>query len=144
MYYCPSCNSTDLTLGSSGYYCCNTCGAHNIVQYELNTTSIEEQIDNSDNHKLDKGKLQYSLIPPVALQALAKVLTYGAKKYAPNAWRSVPDAKRRYTDALYRHLEAWRSGEKLDPESKLPHIQHALANLAFLTYFDQKDTNGTN
>ena len=85
--------------------------------------------------KFDKDKLQYNLIPPKAMRELAKVLTYGAKKYKPNNWQKVDDSTR-YIDALYRHLEAWRSGEKLDSESGLSHLSHALTNIAFLIHFE--------
>ena len=91
--------------------------------------------------KYDAGKLRYSLIPPEATHALAEVLTFGARKYAPNSWQTVPNAPERYLDALMRHLEAHRSGELYDPESNLPHIYHLLCNAAFLTYFTTKDLN---
>ena len=85
--------------------------------------------------KFDKGKLMYNLIPPKAMKELAKVLTYGAKKYKPNNWQGV-DEPNRYIDALYRHLEAWRSGEKIDKESGLSHLSHALTNITFLIHFE--------
>lgn len=86
--------------------------------------------------KFDKGKLRYGLIPPQATKAIAQVLTYGAKKYKPNNWQlGEPD---RYVDALYRHLEAWRAGEKLDPESGLSHLAHAITNISFLIFFEDK------
>ena len=91
--------------------------------------------------KYDDGKLQYGLIPTIATKSLAQVLTFGAAKYAPNSWQTVPNAPERYLDALIRHLEAHRSGELLDPESNLPHVYHLLCNAAFLTYFTQKDLN---
>ncbi len=89
--------------------------------------------------KFDTGKLQYSLIPTSATHALAEVLTYGANKYTIDGWKSVPDAKRRYMDALFRHLEAFRSGELYDQESGLSHLSHVLANASFLHYFYSKD-----
>lgn len=85
--------------------------------------------------KFDSGKLRYSLVPPVAVEAMAKVLTYGAKKYKPNNWQKAEDFSR-YTDALYRHLEAWRSGQEFDDESGLSHLSHALTNIAFLVWHD--------
>ena len=91
--------------------------------------------------KYDAGKLRYSLIPPEATRALAEVLTFGARKYAPNSWQTVPNAPERYLDALMRHLEAHRSGELYDPESNLPHVYHLLCNAAFLAYFTTKDLN---
>lgn len=88
--------------------------------------------------KYDEGKLQYSLIPPIATKALAEVLTFGANKYAPNSWQNVPDAERRYLDALMRHLEAYRTGEETDPESGLSHLSHLLCNTSFLLHFQNK------
>ena len=85
--------------------------------------------------KFDTGKLQYSLIPPETSKALAEVLSFGAQKYAIDGWKSVPDAERRYMDALFRHIESYRMGEAIDSESGLPNLAHALANLSFLHYF---------
>ena len=84
--------------------------------------------------KYDTGKLQYSLIPTETTQALAEVLTFGASKYAPNNWQLVENGEQRYLDALYRHLEAHRSGELTDPESGFLHMSHVLTNAAFLHY----------
>lgn len=89
--------------------------------------------------KFDTGKLMYSLIPVETTQALAEVLSFGASKYAIDGWKHVPDAKRRYMDALIRHLEAFRSGELYDQESGLSHLSHVLANASFLHYFYSKD-----
>lgn len=82
--------------------------------------------------KYDDGKLQYSLFPSNVLAEIVKVLTYGARKYAPENWRKVANGNQRYLDALYRHVEAWRAGEWLDPESKLPHLAHAACCVIFL------------
>ena len=92
--------------------------------------------------KYDSGKLRYSLVPPIAMRALAEVLTFGALKYAPNNWQLVDNGKERYLDALYRHLEAYRSGELVDPESNLPHLSHAITNIAFLLHFESKEPHG--
>jgi len=91
--------------------------------------------------KYDDNKLRYTLIPPVALKGLAEVLTFGAAKYAPDNWKYVENGKVRYLDALYRHLEAYRSGEILDPESGLSHLKHILTNAVFLLYFEFEDEN---
>ena len=85
--------------------------------------------------KHDAGKLRFELIPPSALKAIAEVLTFGANKYSDNNWQNVDDPGR-YVGALYRHLEAWRAGEEMDPESGLPHLHHAITNLTFLIELD--------
>ena len=88
--------------------------------------------------KYDSGKLRYSLVPPIAMRALAEVLTFGARKYAPNNWVLVQDGETRYLDAAFRHLEAFRSGETHDQESGLHHLAHLLTNVAFLHYLHTK------
>jgi hypothetical protein len=88
--------------------------------------------------KFDGGKLRYGLLPPLALKETVKVLTFGAQKYEPDNWKYVPDAKRRYFDALQRHLWAWKEGEVLDPESGIHHLAHAMCCLMFLHEHDVK------
>lgn len=80
--------------------------------------------------KFDTNKLRFDLIPAIATESLAAVLTYGAKKYKPNNWRSVDP--QRYVAAFERHWHAYISGELLDKESGLPHLAHCMTNLSFL------------
>ena len=53
-----------------------------------------------------------------------------------NNWKIVPDSKRRYFDALQRHLWAWKEGEQIDPESNKHHLAHAMCCLMFLYEHD--------
>lgn len=88
--------------------------------------------------KFDADKLRMDLIEPEFLEGLAKVLTLGASKYAPDSWKTdVSEPERRYYAAALRHLLAWKKGEKTDHESGLSHIYHAACNLMFLEYFDK-------
>ena len=87
--------------------------------------------------KLDAGKPRWSLLPWEALALVVDVLEHGARKYSPGNWAHVPDARTRYFDACVRHLTAWNRGEKNDPESKLPHLAHAICCLLFLTDLDR-------
>jgi hypothetical protein len=87
---------------------------------------------NSVGVKHDQNKRRLDLIPPSAFLSAGDVLTYGAKKYGPENWRKIPNGQDRFFGAALRHLMAWRSGEKTDPESGLPHVAHALTNLMFL------------
>lgn len=83
--------------------------------------------------KLDGGKVLPSLTLggfPEALGIFADIATYGATKYTRNGWQSVPDAERRYLDAMLRHLMAYLGGEMTDPESGKPHLGHVLWNVA--------------
>jgi Domain of unknown function (DUF5664) len=88
--------------------------------------------------KFDGGKLQYGLLPPLALKATVEILTFGAEKYEPNNWINVPDSKRRYFDAAMRHMWAWKEGEQNDSESGKNHLAHALCCLMFLYEHDIK------
>lgn len=88
--------------------------------------------------KFDGGKLEYGLVPPLALKEMVKVLTFGAQKYERDNWQRVPDSKRRYFDALQRHLWAWKEGEVIDPESGIHHLAHAACCLFFLYEHDVK------
>jgi hypothetical protein len=108
-------------------------------------TIIEEQKERLNNvksklgQKFDEGKLRYDLYPLKAYEGCTRVLTFGANKYTPNGWRSVPDANNRYYAALIRHLNAQKEyldnggiGLALDEESGLPHLDHAQCCLIFL------------
>jgi hypothetical protein len=90
----------------------------------------------SEGRKFDGGKLEYGLLPPHALEETVKVLTFGAQKYERGNWIKVPDSKRRYFDALQRHMWAWKKGEQIDPESGLHHLAHAMCCLMFLYEHD--------
>jgi hypothetical protein len=85
--------------------------------------------------KFDGGKAPWHLLPWGAVTSVVEVLGYGAKKYAPNNWQHVPEARDRYFSAAVRHLLAWRGGEDLDPESGLPHLAHAACCVLFLGWF---------
>lgn len=64
---------------------------------------------------------------PRALLAVAAVTTFGAKKYTPRGWVSVPSADERYDDAKGRHLLKGYI-EPEDPESQLQHLAHEAWN----------------
>ena len=102
-------------------------------QFPINHTPKEEA-----GRKFDGGKLEYGLLPPLALEETVKVLTFGAQKYERDNWQKVPDSKRRYFDALQRHVWAWKRGEQLDPESGIHHLAHAMCCLMFLYEHDVK------
>lgn len=90
---------------------------------------------NSEFMKADAGKNMLSLIDPQFVVLLGEILTFGAKKYAPNNWQLCEDTSR-YKDALLRHLYAYLGGEQLDPESGMSHLGHAAFGLMCLNYFD--------
>lgn len=70
------------------------------------------------------------LLPWGSLYETAKVLTYGAEKYAPNNWQKVKPPSR-YLDAALRHLATYADGEDDDEESGLSHLAHAACCVLF-------------
>jgi hypothetical protein len=90
--------------------------------------------------KHDGGKPAWDLLPFAQVGEIVDVLTFGARKYpSPGNWQRVPDASNRYFAALMRHLAAWKSGERHDPETRLSHLAHAGACLLFLMWHSGKD-----
>ena len=73
--------------------------------------------------KYDNDKPRMDLLDFDALEGLAKVLTFGAKKYDEHNWRNGISYSR-LTAAMLRHLAALQRGEDIDAESGLPHIDH--------------------
>ncbi len=98
-------------------------------------------IQSAGGVKYDNGKPQWSLLPFRALTQVVEVLTYGAKKYAPDNWKKVPDARRRYIDAGFRHLTAYTTGETNDPETGKHHLAHAICCMLYLVAFDLGEHN---
>ena len=83
--------------------------------------------------KLDGGKLRPALVLggfASAVDAMVRVGSDGARKYTDNGWKTVPNGKARYEDALLRHLLAHLRGELIDEESGSPHISHCMWNAA--------------
>lgn len=87
--------------------------------------------------KFDADKPSLSLLPFDALEEVAKVLDFGARKYDAHNWRKGMEFSRLVSAAL-RHISAWNLGEDNDPESGLNHLAHAACCILFLTAL-QKD-----
>lgn len=80
------------------------------------------------------NKIKYSLVPHLAHKEMAAVFTFGAKKYSANNWRKgLPFST--CLDSLQRHIESFKNGEDIDPESGLLHLGHMMCNVAFLIEF---------
>lgn len=83
--------------------------------------------------KLDQGKPGMYLVPYTAVAEIAKVLDFGAKKYAPGNWAK-GIAYSRLISAAERHLGAFKDGEDKDPESSLSHVAHLGCCVLFLMW----------
>jgi len=91
--------------------------------------------------KFDDEKTRFDLLPWNEVKQVADVFTLGAKKYADDNWKYVPDGKKRYFAAAMRHLVAWKEGEKYDGETKFNHLAHALCCIFFLLFLDNESEN---
>jgi hypothetical protein len=90
--------------------------------------------------KHDKEKPRPSLLfrsLNKAVHGVLAVLEFGAKKYAVDNWKKVEQD--RYKEALGRHYLAIMAGEKNDPESGLPHIDHLLCCALFISEMEKQN-----
>lgn len=113
--YCESCYK----------YRCNKGILDNKVIGTLNTLDSKKGI----KHDSDKPRLE--LLDPDFLTEVAKVMTFGAKKYEANNWRKGLEVSR-CLGACLRHVLAVVKGEDKDPESGMSHMAHATCCLMFV------------
>jgi len=91
-------------------------------EHEKNIVNMQK----AEAVKNDRDKTRMDLLPPKALEGIAKIFTFGAKKYDDYNYKNGDglDWSRPYA-ALMRHLNAWNDGEDLDPETGQSHLYHA-------------------
>jgi hypothetical protein len=77
-----------------------------------------------EGRKDDQGKAPWHLLPPDALNEIALVLAFGAKKYGDRNWERGMAWSRPFS-ALMRHMWAWWRGEDFDHETGMSHLAHA-------------------
>jgi hypothetical protein len=85
--------------------------------------------------KFDTGKLPWHLVPFDSVEAIGKVLQFGAQKYEPRNWEKGMPWSRVFS-ALMRHMVAWQNGEAKDPETGYSHLWHAGCCILFLIAFE--------
>lgn len=89
--------------------------------------------------KHDDGKPDLSLIPRAAMNGIARALMFGANKYGRyNYCKGFENT--RLAAACLRHVMAYLDGEDTDPESKLSHLDHALATLSMMVHCEELGT----
>ncbi len=87
----------------------------------------------SGGKKTDLGKPDWSLLPLDAIEEAVKVLTFGATKYSRDNWKNLK--RNRVYAAIFRHLKAYQDNpDKLDDETGMLHVSHALCEMIFLTW----------
>lgn len=89
--------------------------------------------------KLNVGKVRMELLPPDAVEEVARVFTAGAEKYEANNWRK--GISWAFTlGSVLRHVFALLRCEDRDPETGLLHAAHGAAQLMFLAQFQIEGT----
>jgi hypothetical protein len=96
--------------------------------------------------KFDKGKRESSLNPKGPKILVDQLLTDSAYgKYEPMNWQKVDNGRKRYTDALDRHMTADAGDEGLieeevwDPDSGHMHLTAVGCNAMFLLWLRMKE-----
>lgn len=83
--------------------------------------------------KLSSGKLMWRLLPWDVARDVVAILTWACTtkvpSYPPDGWRTVQGGIDKYSDAAERHLVEWRLGVRVDHESGLPTLAHAICDL---------------
>ena len=93
------------------------------------------------------SKLRLDLVPTEVAEFFARVAAHGAIKYDDWNWLKGLNQSETYACAM-RHLQKWYAGADLDEDytdadgnlvkgSGLPHLWHALWNVAVLGYFER-------
>lgn len=87
----------------------------------------------SQTFRKDDGKKpRFDLLDAHSQLALVEVLTVGAVRYGDRNYLNQGATLSRYEAALQRHLNAYRRGEYLDPDTGRPHLAHVMANCQIL------------
>lgn len=115
----------------------------NIINTNLCTLDVPQTdktlIIEEKGLKFDKGKIDFSLLPSVALEEAAKAFMYGASKYGRFNYKKGLEVSRLIAAAL-RHIYAYSSGKNIDEESKISHLGHALANIMMIIDLTELNT----
>lgn len=138
MSKCISCGKQ--TIGST--LLCHDCYCENLSRPSCNPSPIAQN-EFKKGMKFDMGKTRLELIPTELIDGVGRVLTFGASKYEAENWRNFTEADfPRLVGASMRHMEAYRRGEVIDPESGLPHLAHIATNMGFLLTLDKRNKDG--
>ena len=84
-------------------------------------------------------KLRYDLIPADALKEVARVLALGEEKHKGNNFRDVHLEHNQHIASAFRHGEAYRGGERVDPEMGTHHLAHRIVRDLYQLQIDMEE-----
>ncbi len=87
--------------------------------------------------RFDQGKVRMELVDMNVVTAIARIAAFGAKKYSDNNWYKGFPWLQPFA-SMMRHLVEWHKGNDIDPESGLPHLDHAAWNIHALIAFRER------
>lgn len=99
----------------------------------------EKQMGKKNAARFNSGKIRYDLIPPYALEQVARIYTFGSLKYSDNNWWKGFKWRKDTFGCILRHIYKWVRGESIDPESGVHHLAHAAWNCFALIEFEKND-----
>lgn len=156
---------TKLTEACGGYEDIDVCAeltqeAEKLGMYEK-PMSVSADAQKAAGYKLrkyDENKLDLTLVEPCIIEAIAKVSTYGMKKYSAvmpdgtfvsgrDNWKLAFETSndvQRYMASAWRHLLEYRKGNKTDDESGLSHLYHLAFNVMLMIYGEEMEKKANN
>lgn len=119
--------------------------SHTCGEFEYNVTDPVNVVTTGlqqKGKKYSQDKLDYTLIPPYALEDLARHLTVGLRKYPDREnWRKVPNARQEYLKAAWRHFNSFNKGVKYDPDGKEPDLHELMCVVVNLMFYLEFELN---
>ncbi|MDD5395276.1 MAG: DUF5664 domain-containing protein [Thiothrix sp.] len=110
------------------------------VPLEVSKDLFAQQVGGFRN---DDGKTRWDLLPPDAMEYVARALTHGLTEYPERNWERGMSWTRVF-GSLMRHSWAWFRGEDIDAKSGLPHMALAATNCLFLLTYHLRNVGDDN
>ena len=78
-----------------------------------------------------------------AIREAMAVLDFGKQKYKGRPFRQRPNPREEHTGKALGHVGKWMTGERVDSETGLHHLAHAIARLTLLLQHELEQAGKT-
>lgn len=99
----------------------------------------EDMAQEAKRYNSDKPQLAYVFEFPAVIEALARIMEFGAIKYDDGNWKLGNKPDKEYWDSFTRHLMALKKGEVYDPDSGCSHLGQMIWNLCAMFQLNHPD-----